>query len=725
MLGAVRGSMGIDSRPMRTRIMQAQQSDGRRGFPTYAAVMVAGLLCAGAALGIAPAMAPAAEVAVAATDTVTAVVQPNSTWSSGWCGAIAVRNDGSRAVSPATVSFTLPAGATVRNVWNAEAATSGTRVTLGLPGGAHAPPAGAYSASGFCLTGSPAPPTAPGFTLAEGGAAVAAAPAPGTASTPVDGTAPTASPTPTATAAETPSSTAVPTPPPPFTAVATPLSTQGSSIVDAEGRPIVLQGVNWFGFETHNHAPHGLWSRDYKDMLAQIKSLGFNTIRLPFSLEALQSTSTTGIEYSNGRNAELAGRTPQEVMDIIIDEAGRQGLMIILDNHSQTDDGFMDDLWFGQGGFSEADWVAAWEALASRYADRPNVVAADLKNEPHGSATWGTGSATDWRRAAELAGNAVLAKAPDWLIIVEGIENKVAGGQQLNSHWWGGNLEGVRANPVRLSTPGRVVYSPHEYGPGVHAQPWFSSPQMASILADRWNKGFGYISDGGTAPILVGEFGGRDVGLDTVEGRWMRQFADYLGQHGTSWTFWSWNPNSGDTGGVLADDWKTVNADKMALLTSLQKRERIDFGGITDASSPPASSSTSAAATPAPPPATEPATESDPAPTSVAAPPAQSAGGLQVSVRPESSWDTGGCRATKVKNVTKAPIGNWTLTFTLAPGTTMTSSWNGTAAVAGASVTVTPPAWAAQVAPGQEVAVFGFCFSGGGEPTDVRATPVG
>ena len=31
----------------------------------------------------------------------------------------------------------------------------------------------------------------------------------------------------------------------------------------------------------------------------------------------------------------------------------------------------------------------------------------------------------------------------------------------------------------------------------------------------------------------------------------------------------------------------------------------------------------------------------------------------------------------------------------------MTSSWNGTAAVAGASVTVTPPAWAAQVAPGQ------------------------
>ena len=335
-------------------------------------------------------------------------------------------------------------------------------------------------------------------------------------------------------------------------------------------------------------------------MLAQIKSLGFNTIRLPFSLEALQSTSTTGIEYSNGRNAELAGRTPQEVMDIIIDEAGRQGLMIILDNHSQTDDGFMDDLWFGQGGFSEADWVAVWEALASRYADRPNVVAADLKNEPHGSATWGparprTGAGPPswpatrcWRRR-RTGSSSSRASRTRW----QAASSSTAIG--------GAATWRVRSNPVRLSTPGRVVYSPHEYGPGVHAQPWFSSPQMASILADRWNKGFGYISDGGTAPILVGEFGGRDVGLDTVEGRWMRQFADYLGQHGTSWTFWSWNPNSGDTGGVLADDWKTVNADKMALLTSLQKRERIDFGGITDASSPPASSSTSAAATPTPP----------------------------------------------------------------------------------------------------------------------------
>ncbi|MFM9149055.1 MAG: glycoside hydrolase family 5 protein, partial [Solirubrobacterales bacterium] len=338
-----------------------------------------------------------------------------------------------------------------------------------------------------------------------------------------------------------------------------PLKTQGAKIVDSGGQEVVLQGVNWFGFETANHAPHGLWTRDYKEMLAQIKAQGFNTIRLPFSLQAIRSTTTSGIDYGGGRNAALAGKTPLQVMDEIIDEAGRQGLMVILDNHSTTDDSFKHPLWYGLGGFTEDDWVNTWRDLATRYAGKRNVIGADLKNEPHGEATWGTGQANDWRRAAERAGNVVLGAAPNWLVLVEGIEGPVAGGQLLDRHWWGGNLEGVRNNPVRLNTPNRLVYSPHEYGPGVYNQPWFSDPNVQTILPDRWQKGFGYIHEAGTAPILVGEFGAKTVGTDTVEGRWIRQFADYMGRKGISWTFWAWNPNSGDTGGVLQDDWNTVN----------------------------------------------------------------------------------------------------------------------------------------------------------------------
>jgi aryl-phospho-beta-D-glucosidase BglC (GH1 family) len=54
---------------------------------------------------------------------------------------------------------------------------------------------------------------------------------------------------------------------------------------------VQIAGVNWFGFESSNLAPHGLWTRGYKDMMNQMVSLGFNTIRLPFSSDMLHATT--------------------------------------------------------------------------------------------------------------------------------------------------------------------------------------------------------------------------------------------------------------------------------------------------------------------------------------------------------------------------------------------------------------------------------------------------
>ena len=43
----------------------------------------------------------------------------------------------------------------------------------------------------------------------------------------------------------------------------------------------------------------------------------------------------------------------------------------------------------------------------------------------------------------------------------------------------------------------QLVYSAHEYGPSVFQQPWFSSPQMTSILRRRWEDEFGFIANHG------------------------------------------------------------------------------------------------------------------------------------------------------------------------------------------------------------------------------------
>jgi endoglucanase len=123
-------------------------------------------------------------------------------------------------------------------------------------------------------------------------------------------------------------------------------------------------------------------------------------------------------------------------------------------------------------------------------------------------------------------------------------------------------------------TKHQLVYSTHEYGPEAFAQPWFNESNMAATLNQRWQAGFGYIHDRGIAPALVGEFGAQQVSTDTVKGCWFTQFTDYLAQTDISWTFWAWNPNSGDTGGILQDDLLTINQAKMNELTDLVRSQK-------------------------------------------------------------------------------------------------------------------------------------------------------
>jgi endoglucanase len=302
-------------------------------------------------------------------------------------------------------------------------------------------------------------------------------------------------------------------------------------------------------------------------MLAQLKSLGYNMIRLPYSVQSLRATNVSGIDFSIGSNRELQGKSPLEVMDSIIQEAAGQGLLILLDSH-RLNDQRIPELWYGDG-FTESDWIDTWKMLATRYKNQGNVIGADLKNEPHGQASWGTNNPlTDWRLAAERAGNDILAINPNWLIVVEGVENNVPG-QKLKVHWMGANLEGVRRYPVRLLRPNKVVYSPHEYGPGVYNQPWFNEAGFPKNLYSRWEKGWHYIATQGIAPIFIGEFGWRQVDKTSKEGIWQRQLVNYIGQKDLSFAYWSWNPNSADTGGILLDDWLTVDSSKQELLQGL------------------------------------------------------------------------------------------------------------------------------------------------------------
>ena len=332
---------------------------------------------------------------------------------------------------------------------------------------------------------------------------------------------------------------------------------------DASGCEVRLIGVNWFGFETRTFSPHGLWARNWQEMLDQIAQAGFNTLRLPFSNQLFDpSSKPQGIDYK--LNPDLKGLSGLALLDRIIQGAGSDGLRVILDRHDTSAD-TRPALWYTDQ-VPQARWLQDWVTLAQHYRGNATVIGADLASEVHGPATWGDGDLrTDWRLAAEKAGNAILANNPDWLIIVEGIEQ-----YHGDPYWWGGNLEGARRFPVRLSRPDKLVYSAHDYGPGVYQQSWFqvSKPSVLThTLPAIWQKHWAYLQKDGIAPVLLGEFGGRSVGQDR-EGVWQNTLLGFLNANDIGDTYWAWNAYSGDTGGILRDDWSTLNQSKLHLLFS-------------------------------------------------------------------------------------------------------------------------------------------------------------
>jgi endoglucanase len=310
--------------------------------------------------------------------------------------------------------------------------------------------------------------------------------------------------------------------------ITAPMRTDGSDIIDSSGSVVVIRSVAWFGMETSNCAPHGLWSISLDEGMARIASMGFNTVRLPFSNECLAASGTTSI--GEQLNPDLVGLAPLQVMDRVIESAAEHSLAVILDRH-RPGSGAQSALWY-TADYGEKRWIDDWRSLAERYIDVPSVIGVDLHNEPSGSACWGCADpATDWQAAATRAGNAVLVVNPGLLIVVEGIERSSDG----SSTWWGGGLADVARAPVVLDVGDRVVYSPHDYPASVYRQTWFDAPDYPANLEKVWTTNWGYIAREGIAPVRVGEFGTK---LETEsDSEWLAELVAYIDSNDLSFSY--------------------------------------------------------------------------------------------------------------------------------------------------------------------------------------------
>jgi endoglucanase len=134
----------------------------------------------------------------------------------------------------------------------------------------------------------------------------------------------------------------------------------------------------------------------------------------------------------------------------------------------------------------------------------------------------------------------------------------------------------------------------------VASQPWFTDPTFPANMPGIWDKNWGYLFESNTAPVWVGEFG--TTLASSTDQVWLKTLVSYLRATGTygadsyQWTFWSWNPDSGDTGGILEGDWTTVDTVKDGYLASIKAPGFAASGG-GDTTPPTAPTNVAAIAT--------------------------------------------------------------------------------------------------------------------------------
>jgi endoglucanase len=187
------------------------------------------------------------------------------------------------------------------------------------------------------------------------------------------------------------------------------VTTRGKDLVAADGKPLLLKGINlgnWllpegymFKFKAAN-SPRRIetvinelvgedegrrfWQTYHENYITYedirfIKHSGLNSVRVPFSYRLLASDSNP---------AKLEGEG-YRLLDNVVAWCKREKLYVILDLHAapggQTGDN-IDDSW-GYPFLFESDesqqlTVNLWRKLAARYRNEPTVIGFDLLNEP-------------------------------------------------------------------------------------------------------------------------------------------------------------------------------------------------------------------------------------------------------------------------------------------------------------------------------------------------------
>jgi len=379
-----------------------------------------------------------------------------------------------------------------------------------------------------------------------------------------------------------------------------------------------FHGLNWFGFNVKGGTMvDGLWvggssfATDFSTILFKIRLLGFNAIRIPFIFDNLDLSPANlsrpctinplqmiieQTKYKNVIPPAYIGPFPKQntcnwylpsssTMDRflwVVTQIIKNDMYVVLDYQPMglEDYAYHPDIFISK-------WKGLWKKITKLprfHQDISDRILIDFMNEPDSMLMWWDKSPPRYHTNMTLLYLRTMDALDDMgtpLFLIEGTGQNAYGGM-----CWGNGFitDPTLIRAYSLSDPNpffrallgkpyldRVIVSPHVYGPTISAAKKYDE----AYVWNRMTVSFGYLGTKGYCnkgkchkfPILIGEFGSfftdpRDLTFYRAFASWMR----YTFHSNINWMFWAYNENSGDTGGIVMNNWQDINWMKIEWL---------------------------------------------------------------------------------------------------------------------------------------------------------------
>ena len=273
-----------------------------------------------------------------------------------------------------------------------------------------------------------------------------------------------------------------------------------------------IKGISIYGLETPSKNFVCSWVHPVEYYIIDLKALGFNLIRMPFSYEYIHANDLSKLDH-------------------FMEQSFIHNMSVVLDLHRiwSTHQGPTPE----ENGVSISQVVDMWKSVLLRYEQFPHLIGHNAFNEYQGS---DIKYLTSYHKT-----------------IFNAIENQFPNRfyHFATGYVWSGNLHNFTLEDLPYKD--KIIYSVHKY--------------VFSGTSDEtdWEQSFG--NEFPPDKLCIGEWGWKQQIPSEVE--WAIRFIAYLRkkkiEHTAFWTI----AHSGDTDGIYFDDCENLDGQKMHLLQTL------------------------------------------------------------------------------------------------------------------------------------------------------------